>query len=130
MYLGRCCRGLSLSPLSRVAPYERMGCHPNLDLVGYIHDRQVQRTQPEGEHLLPRDHLVISLFKRWLMGTHQGAASQDHLDDYLDEFTFRFNRRKSASRGQLFFRLAQQAVQVPPAPYAALISQPVGGGGV
>jgi transposase-like protein len=101
-----------------------------LDLVGYIHDRQVQRTQPEGEHLLPRDHLVISLFKRWLMGTHQGAASQDHLDDYLNEFTFRFNRRKSASRGKLFFRLAQQAVQVPPAPYAALISQPVGGGGV
>ena len=87
-----------------------------LDLAGYDHDRKVQRNQPEGEHLLPRAHRVISLFKRWLMGTHQGAVSHDHLDDYLNEFVFRFNRRKSASRGKLFFRLAQQAVQVAPAP--------------
>jgi transposase-like protein len=102
-----------------------------LDLAGYDHDRKVQRDQPKGEHLLPRAHRVISLFKRWLMGTHQGAVSHDHLDDYLNEFVFRFNRRKSASRGKLFFRLAQQAVQVAPAPYAALITpQHVGGGGV
>jgi len=101
-----------------------------LGLVGYIHDRQVQRKQPEDEYLLPRDHLVISLFRRWLMGTHQGATSQDHLDDYLNEFTFRFNRRKSASRGKLFFRLAQQAVQVTPVPYASLITPHVGGRGV
>jgi len=102
-----------------------------LDLDAYTHDRQVQRTQPEGEHLLPRVHRVISLFKRWLMGTHQGAVGHDHLDDYLNEFTFRFNRRKSASRGKLFFRLAQHAVQVAPAPYTTLIStQHVGGGGV
>jgi transposase-like protein len=93
-----------------------------LDLVGYVHDRRVQRAQPKGEHLLPRAHRVISLFKRWLMGTHQGAIGHDHLDDYLNEFAFRFNRRKSASRGKLFFRLAQQAVQVAPAPYAALIT--------
>jgi hypothetical protein len=65
------------------------------------------------------------------MGTHQGAVSHDHLDDYLNEFVFRFNRRKSASRGKLFFRLAQQAVQVAPAPYATLITpQHVEGGGV
>src|ERR1700674_3475244 len=102
-----------------------------LDLVGYVHDRKVQRDQPKGEHLLPRAHRVISLFKRWLMGTHQGAIGHDHLDDYLNEFVFRFNRRKSASRGKLFFRLAQQAVQVAPAPYATLITpQHVGGGGV
>jgi transposase-like protein len=102
-----------------------------LDLAGYDHDRKVQRNQPEGEHLLPRAHRVISLFKRWLMGTHQGAVSHDHLDDYLNEFVFRFNRRKSASRGKLFFRLAQQAVQVAPAPYATLITpQHVGDGGV
>ena len=82
-----------------------------LDLAGYDHDRKVQRNQPKGEHLLPRAHRVISLFKRWLMGTHQGAVSHDHLDDYLNEFVFRFNRRKSASRGKLFFRLAQQAVR-------------------
>jgi ISXO2-like transposase domain len=61
-------------------------------------------------------HRVISLLKRWLLGTHQGAIGHDHLDDYLDEFTFRFNRRTSASRGKLFYRLAQQAVQVDPAP--------------
>ena len=102
-----------------------------LDLAGYDHDRKVQRNQPEGEHLLPRAHRVISLFKRWLMGTHQGAVSHDHLDDYLNEFVFRFNRRKSASRGKLFFRLAQQAVQVAPAPYVTLITpQHVGDGGV
>jgi len=93
-----------------------------LDLIGYAHDRKVQRDQPKGEHLLPRAHRVISLFKRWLMGTHQGAIGHDHLDDYLNEFVFRFNRRKSASRGKLFFRLAQQAVQVAPAPYATLIT--------
>jgi transposase-like protein len=93
-----------------------------LDLIGYVHDRKVQRDQPKGEHLLPRAHRVISLFKRWLMGTHQGAIGHDHLDDYLNEFVFRFNRRKSASRGKLFFRLAQQAVQVAPVPYATLVT--------
>jgi hypothetical protein len=56
--------------------------------------------------LLPRAHRVISLLKRWLLGTHQGAIAQAHLDNYLDEFTFRFNRRAYKSRGKLFFRLA------------------------
>jgi transposase-like protein len=59
-----------------------------LGLDGYVHDRQVQCHQKEGEHLLPRVHRVISLLKRWLLGTHQGAIGQAHLDDYLDEFTF------------------------------------------
>ncbi|MGH9447973.1 MAG: transposase, partial [Terriglobia bacterium] len=84
-----------------------------------------------GEYLLPRAHRVISLLKRWLLGTHQGAVGHDYLDAYLDEFTFRFNRRTSASRGKLFYRLAQQAVQINPAPFATLVkTQPVGGGGV
>ena len=101
-----------------------------LGMNGYVHDRQVQRHRTE-EHLLPRIHRVISLLKRWLLGTHQGAIAQDHLDDYLDEFTFRFNRRKSKSRGKLFYRLAQQAVQVGPVPFAALVKpQPVVQGGV
>ncbi len=100
-----------------------------LGLEGYAHDRQVQRHQPSGEHLLPRVHRVVSLLKRWLLGTHQGAIGQDHLDYYLDEFTFRFNRRTSASRGKLFYRLAQQAVQVEPAPFESLRKpQPLGGG--
>lgn len=71
--------------------------------------------------LLPRVHRVAALLKRWLLGTHQGGISLDHLDYYLDEFTFRFNRRRSASRGKLFYRLMQQALQVPPAPYANLV---------
>ena len=57
---------------------------------------------------------MISLLKRWLMGTHQGAVSHKHLDYYLDEFTFRFNRRTSRSRGKLFYRLAQQSVAFDP----------------
>jgi len=89
-------------------------------LTGYRHDRQVQRRQPPDEHLLPRVHRVISLLKRWLLGTHQGAVAQDYLDYYLDEFTFRFNRRTSRSRGKLFYRLAQQAVQVSPVPFDSL----------
>ena len=76
-------------------------------------------------------HRVVSLLKRWLLGTHQGAIARAHLDYYLDEFTFRFNRRKSASRGKLFYRLIQQAVQVPPVHFMDLVkTQPVGDGGV
>jgi len=72
------------------------------------------------EAALPRVHLVFSLLKRWLMSTHQGAAQHSHLNYYLDEFTFRFNRRKSASRGKLFYRLLQQAVEIEPHPYRTL----------
>jgi transposase-like protein len=71
--------------------------------------------------LMPRVHRVISLLKRWLMGTHQGGVSLEHLDYYLDEFTFRFNRRKSRSRGKLFFRLLQQAVAIDPVPYKSMV---------
>jgi transposase-like protein len=63
------------------------------NLVGYTHDQQIQRQQEVGEHLLPFVHQVVSLLKRWLLGTHQGAIGHAHLDYYLDEFTFRFNRR-------------------------------------
>ena len=100
-----------------------------LGLEGYIHIRQIQRRQTVGIHLLPRAHRVISLLKRWLLGTHQGAVNPEHLEYYLDEFTFRFNRRKSASRGKLFYRLAQHAVQVEPTVFKSLIRpQHIGGG--
>jgi transposase-like protein len=100
-----------------------------MGMKGYTHDRQVQRHAPDGEHLLPRVHRVISLLKRWLLGTHQGAIGNEHLDYYLDEFTFRFNRRTSASRGKLFYRLAQQAMQIEPTTYQEMIRpQDVGGG--
>ncbi|MGH9616603.1 MAG: IS1595 family transposase [Acidobacteriaceae bacterium] len=71
--------------------------------------------------LMPRVHLAVALLKRWLMGTHQGGVSLEHLDAYLDEFVFRFNRRKSRSRGKLFYRLLEQAVVVEPIPYKSLI---------
>jgi transposase-like protein len=91
------------------------------ELEGYVHERQIQKHQPaDAGHLLPRVHKVISLLKRWLMGTHQGGIGHSHLEDYLNEFTFRFNRRTSASRGKLFYRLAQQAVQVSPVPFNSL----------
>jgi transposase-like protein len=65
-------------------------------------------------------HLIAALMKRWLLGTYQGAVRPSHLAYYLDEFTFRFNRRTSASRGKLFYRLVQQAMMVDPAPASTL----------
>jgi transposase-like protein len=96
------------------------------ELEGYVHDRQIQKHQPsDAEHLLPRVHRVISLLERWLLGTHQGGVAHEYLDDYLNEFTFRFNRRTSASRGKLFYRLAQQAVQASPVPLGSLTQHKV-----
>lgn len=89
-------------------------------LVGYEHEATVQRKQSKEVHLLPLVHLVISLLKRWLMGTHQGAVQPEYLDYYLDEFTFRFNRRTSHSRGKLFYRLVQQSAQVDPLTFEML----------
>lgn len=67
-------------------------------------------------------HLIASLLKRWLLGTYQGAVRPPQLPYYLDEFTFRFNRRSSHSRGKLFYRLAQQAVMTDPAPRSTLVA--------
>ena len=91
------------------------------DLTGYTHVRQAQRQQTTDEHLLPHVYQVVSLLNRWLLGTHQGAIGHAHLDYYLDEFTFHFNRRTSKSRGKLFYRLLQQAVQVDPVTYEQII---------
>ncbi len=99
----------------------RLGYEP-LRRHGYKHQitfLQGQRKSPS--QLMPHVHQVVSLLKRWLLGTHHGAVTHEHLDYYLDEFTFRFNRRRSRSRGKLFYRLVQQAVAVDPAPYESLI---------
>ena len=89
---------------------------------GYVHDRRVILGSGEtADVVLPRVHRVAALLKRWLLGTHQGAVSREHLDGYLDEFTFRFNRRTSRYRGKLLDRLLEQAVAVDPAPYATLV---------
>jgi len=88
--------------------------YPGLAQHGYTHrPRVVSGSGQTASTLLPRVHRVAALLKRWLLGIHQGAVSREHLDAYLDEFTFRFNRRTSRWRGKLFYRLVQQAVQVP-----------------
>lgn len=71
--------------------------------------------------MLPRVHRVAALLKRWLLGIHQGRVSGKQLDPYLDEFTFRFNRRMFKHRGQLFHRLAQQAMVTVPLPYKNIV---------
>jgi transposase-like protein len=83
--------------------------------LGYVH-HVMREGAAVGTNLLPRVNRVVALLKRWLLGTHQGAVRSSHLDFYLDEFTFRFNRRASGSRGMLFYRLMQQAVVVDPVP--------------
>lgn len=80
---------------------------------GYGH-HVVRAEAVVGENLLPLANRVAALLKRWLLGTHQGAVRPAHLDYYLDEFTFRFNRRTSRSRGLLFYRLVEQAVALKP----------------
>jgi len=94
--------------------------YSGLKAHGYRHDI-VRLSASIGEELLPLAHRVSSLLKRWLMGTHQGAVSHEHLDYYLDEFTFRFNRRTSQYRGKLFYRLVQQAANVEPVPYSTMV---------
>ena len=93
-----------------------------VDMLGYTHV-VIRQDAFLGENLLPLANRVISLLKRWLLGTHQGAVQASHLDYYLDEFTFRFNRRTSRSRGKLFYRLVQQAVSLDP----VMASEIIGG---
>ena len=99
--------------------------YAGLAAAGYQHQVTVLSGGSDPAHeVMPRVHLVASLLKRWLIGTHQGGVQHQHLDYYLDEFTFRFNRRRSKARGLLFHRLAQQALAVGPAPYNAIVKPP------
>ncbi len=98
------------------------GDYGGLSAVGYKHKvTNIKRSGRLAHELLPRVHRVASLLKRWLLGTHQGRVSGEHLDYYLDEFTFRFNRRRSRSRGLLFYRLLQQAASADPVPYRQIV---------
>ena len=95
--------------------------YAGLDSNGYHHKVTVlARKKKSPSDLLPRVHRIASLLKRWLMGTHQGAISHEHLDYYLDEYVFRFNRRASQHRGKLFYRLIQQAVQISPVTFSRI----------
>ncbi len=90
--------------------------------AGYAHDRHSLYATGDPAHVaMPRVHRVASLLKRWLLGTHQGAVRPQQLDYYLDEFTFRFNRRASNHRGLLFYRLLEQAVQTEPRPLESIV---------
>ena len=95
----------------------------NMTDEGYEHRRTVMLGSETPAHIsMPGVHRVASLMQRWLLGTHQGAVQPAQLDHYLDEFVFRFNRRKSASRGMLFYRLLEQAVVTAPVTYRQVVS--------
>jgi len=95
---------------------------------GYTHERTVMRKQSDPAHVvMPGVHRVASLLQRWLLGTHQGGVKPAHMQAYLDEFTFRFNRRRSRARGMLFYRLLEQAVQAEPRTYRSLVAEPGSG---
>jgi len=89
----------------------------------YTHERVVAPRASASE-LLPGVHRIASLAQRWLLGTHQGAVDEAHLARYLDEFVFRFNRRRSRSRGLVFFRLLELAAGHDPVRYRELIATP------
>jgi len=89
---------------------------------GYEHRQTKLSLSDDPAHVaMPGVHQVASLLKRWLLGTHQGAFSREHLQSYLEEFTFRFNRRTSSSRGQLFRHLLEQAVATHPVTEADIL---------
>lgn len=97
--------------------------YDRIDKHGYTRDMVLLSSSGDPAHVaLPGPHRIASLLKRWLLGTLQGAVSNKHLDYYLDEYTFRFNRRTSRARGLLFYRLVEHAVQAQPVPYAKIVS--------
>jgi transposase-like protein len=94
----------------------------SLSQIGFEHNRQVMLGAESPAHVtMPGVHRVASLVKRWILGTHHGSVQPGHLDAYLDEFVFRFNRRTSTSRGMLFYRLMQQAVVTGPVTYQNVV---------
>lgn len=96
----------------------------SLSARGYGQRQSVHLGSEEPAHVsMPGVHRVAALLKRWLLGTHQGAVRFEQLDHYLDEFTFRFNRRSSRSRGLLFFRLLEQAMSTQPVTYQRIAAR-------
>jgi len=95
----------------------------DLNKLGYDHQRTVMLGSQVPAHVsMAGVHRVAALIKRWILGTHHGSVQPGHLDDYLEEFVFRFNRRTSASRGMLFYRLLQQAVVTDPVTYQDVVA--------
>ena len=93
-----------------------------LSALGYTHQRTIMSASSDPAHVtMPGVHRIASLLTRWILGTHQGSVSADHLQAYLEEFTFRFNRRSSRYRGLVFRRLLEQLVLTDPVPERELI---------
>lgn len=100
------------------------GGYNQLSQCGYRHNRVVLSGSGDPTHVsMPGVHRIAALVKRWLMSTHQGSVNGKHLDYYLDEYTFRFNRRTSLSRGLLFFRLMEQAMMTAPLSYRQIVER-------
>jgi transposase-like protein len=114
-----------VEPAATVITDAWMGYH-GLAGLGYVHERRSQRAaRARGDDpgkLLPAVHRVASLAKRWLMSTHQGSVEEAHLQSYLDEFVFRFNRRRSRSRGLVFYRLLELAAGHDPVRYRNIVA--------
>ena len=104
------------------AGYRRIG------KLGYIHEPRSQRAArlrgEDADELLPAVHRIASLVKRWLLGTHQGSVHNEHLVNCLNEFVFRFNRCRSHSRGMIFYRVLELAVDHPPVRYRDIVADP------
>lgn len=116
-----------VEPGARIITDGWMG-YRGIDKLGYTHEPRSQRAARARGHdpgeLLPAVHRVASLAKRWLLGTHQGSVGETHLQSYLDEFVFRFNRRRSRSRGLVFYRLIELAISHDPVRYRDLVVNP------
>lgn len=100
------------------------GGYNRLSEHGYRHTRTVVSHTGDPAHVnMPGVHRVAALVRRWLLSTHQGSVSGKYLDYYLDEYTFRFNRRASRSRGLLFYRLMEQAANTSPSSYRHIVGE-------
>lgn len=99
--------------------------YPGAAEAEYTHQgTSIKGSGKDANEVLPGVHRIASLVKRWLMGTHQGSFEAEHLQAYLDEFVFRFNRRKSKHRGMLFYRLIEQSVAMHPMSFHELVANP------
>ena len=108
-----------------LAAYDGSATYRVFEQHGYALEQTVHlRSGKPAHETMPGVHRVAALLQRWMLGTHQGAVQPAQLDYYLDEFVFRFNRRKSNSRGLLFYRLLEQAVVTQPVTYDDIIATP------
>jgi hypothetical protein len=113
--------GAAIAPGASVRT-DGWSAYGGLPELGYRHlPINVSRTGKPASASMPHVHRVLSLLKRWLMGTHQGSVQPHQLDFYLDEFTFRFNRRHSRHPGLLFYRLVQEAAATEPIPLRRIV---------